>query len=152
MDIFRFLLVSLNIEAILQESTIYRRRGKLSKVVDGLGFGDIYCATIERIKAHGGDKSRLGMGALMWICHAERPLRADELCCALATELGSTDLNAGNIPSIRTLVGCCQGFITPDKQASTVRLIHPTLQRYISAHPDIFSRTHSAMAEACLFI
>ena len=43
---------------------------------------------IERIKAQGGDKSSLGMAALMWISHAERPLRADELCDPLCGHKG----------------------------------------------------------------
>ena len=149
-DIFRFLLVSLNIESILQESTTYRRRERLSKMTEGLGLGEVYRGTIERIKAQGGDKSRLGMEALMWISHAERPLRANELCHALAIELGSMDFNAGNTPSITTLVSCCQGHITVDNEASTVRLIHFTLKEYLSAHPDIFSTPHSTMAEVCL--
>ena len=134
----------------MQESTIHRRRERLSKITDGLGLGDAYNATIERIKAQEGDKSRLGMEALMWISHAERPLRLDELCHALATELGSTDFHTNNIPSITTLVGCCQGLITVDKETSTIRLIHFTLQEYLSANPDIFVRTHSTMAEICL--
>jgi len=117
---------------------------------DGSGLGEVYGATIERIKAQDGDKSRLGMAALMWISHAERPLQADELCHALAVRLGSTDFNTDNVPSISTLVGCCQGLITVDKGASTVRLIHFTLQEYLSSHLDIFSRPHSAMAEICL--
>jgi len=148
--IFRFLLASLNIEAILQESTIHRRRERLSKITDGLGLEDVYGATIERIKAQGGDKSRLGMGALMWISYAEEPLSPDELCHALAIELGSTDFNADNIPSITTLVGCCQGLVTVDKEESNVRLIHFTLREYFSSHPDIFSRHHSRIAEMCL--
>jgi len=146
----RFLLVSLNMDEILHESTIYRRRERLSKMTAGLELGDVYNATIERIKEQDGDKSRLGMAALMWISHAERPLKADEFCYALAVELGSTDFSASNIPSISTLVGSCQGLITMDKETSTVRLIHFTLQEYLSAHPDIFSRPHSAMAEICL--
>ena len=117
---------------------------------NGLELEDVYGATIERIKAQDGDKSRLGMAALMWISDAERPLQADELCHALAVQLGSTDFDVGNIPSISTLVNCCQGLITVDKEASTVRLIHFTLQEYLSAHPDIFSKPHSAMAEICL--
>ena len=146
----RFLLVSLSTDAILHESTISRRREKLSKMMSGLELGDVYGATIERIKAQDGDKSRLGMAALMWISHAERPLRADELCHALAIQLDSTDFDAGNIPSTPTLANCCQGLITVDKEASTVRLIHFTLQEYLSSHPDIFSKPHSAMAEICL--
>ena len=141
--------MSLNIEAILQESTIYRRREQLSKITDGLGLGDAYGATIERIRAQGGGKSRLGLEALMWISYAERPLSADELCTGLAVELGSKDFNAGNIPSMSTVVGCCQGLITVDKEASTVRLIHFTLREYVSAH-GIFTTPHSAMAEKCL--
>jgi len=116
----------------------------------GLGLGDAYCATIERIKAQGGDKPRLGMEALMWISHAERPLSADELCHALAIELGSTKFNGDNVPSMSTLVGCCQGLVTVDEEASTVRLIHFTLQEYLSTSADIFSTPHSTMAEMCL--
>ena len=115
----------------------------------GLGLGAAYGATIERIKAQGGDKSRLGMAALMWISHVERPLGADELCHALAIELGSPEFNADNVPSISTLVGCCQGLITVDEEASAVRLIHFTLQDYLSTF-DIFSAPHSKMAEICL--
>ena len=149
-NVFSFLLVSLSVETIMQESTIYRRRERLRQITGGLGLGDAYGATIERIKAQGGDKSRLGMAALMWISHAERPLRAEELCHALAVELGSSDFNVDNAPSMSTLVGCCQGLITVDKEGSTVRLIHFTLQEYLSIHQDIFGRPHSTMAEICL--
>jgi len=119
-------------------------------MTNGLGLGDVYGATIERIKALGGEKSRLGMEALMWVSHAERPLKAEELCHALAVELGSTNFNSGNVPSMSTLVSCCQGLITVDKEASTVRLVHFTLQEYLSANPDIFSTPHSPIAEICL--
>jgi len=137
-------------DAILNESTIHRRRKRLSKMAEGLELEGVYSGTIERIKAQNGDKSRLGMAALMWISHAERPLRADELCHALAVELGSTNFSAENVPSVSTLIGSCQGLVTVDKEASTMRLIHFTLHEYFSAHPNIFSRPHSAIAEICL--
>jgi len=119
-------------------------------MTNGLELGDVYGTTIKRIKAQDGDKSRLGMTALLWISHTERPLQEDELCYALAVQLGSTEFDVGNIPSMSTLVNCCQGLITVDKEASTVRLIHFTLQEYLSAHLDIFSKPHAAMAEICL--
>ena len=151
-DIFRLRLASLSIEAILREWTIYRRREKLSKMSDGLGLGDVYGTTVERIMAQDRDKARLAMSALMWISHAERPLRADELCHALAVEIGSEDFNVGNVPSITTLVGYSQGLITVDKgkHTSTVRLIHLTVKEYLSARSDIFNRAHAAIAETCL--
>jgi len=116
----RFLLVSLNIDAILQETTLHRRRQKLIAMTDGLGLKDAYGATLDRIKGQGGEKARLGMAALMWVSHAERPLKPDELLHALAIEIGLPDLNSDNIPSIRTLLACCQGLVVIDKEASTV--------------------------------
>ena len=38
----RFLLVSLNIDAILEEVTIYNRREKLEEMTKGKGLGDAY--------------------------------------------------------------------------------------------------------------
>ena len=140
----------MSINAILHESTIHRRRERLNRMTDGLRVGGVYSATIERVATQDGDQSTLGVTALMWISHAERPLRAEELCNTLGVELRSKDFNSNNIPSISTLVSCCQGLITVDNEASAARLIHFTLQEYISAHPDIFTGPHSAMAEICL--
>ena len=146
----RFLLVSLNIDAVLQETTIHRRRQKLNAMTGGLGLGDAYGATLDRIKGQGGERARLGIAALMWTSHSERPLKADELCHALSVEIGSPHLNSDNVPSIGTLLACCQGLITIDKEASIVRLIHYTLQEYLRAHPELFGAAHSTMAETCL--
>src|SRR5437868_4126944 len=148
--ISRFLLASLNVDAILQETTIHRRRQRLSRMTDGLGLGDAYGATLSRIKGQGGEKSRLGLAALMWVSHSERPLKADELRHALAVEIGSSNLDTDNVPSIGTLLACSQGLIVIDKETSMVRLIHFTLQEYLRAHPEHFGTAHSIMAETCL--
>ena len=146
----RFLLVSLDIKAILQETTLYRRREKLDAVTYSLGLGDAYDATIGRIKAQKGDRARLGMAALMWISHSERPLSVDEICHALAVEIGSTDVDADNVPLIRTVLDCCQGLAVVDKRSSNIRLIHFTLKEYLSCHADLFDKPHSGIAETCL--
>ncbi|PWW75910.1 hypothetical protein C7212DRAFT_364042 [Tuber magnatum] len=41
----------------------------------------------------------------------------------MAVELGSSDFDFANIPSMSTLVGCCQGLVAVDKQASTVKAL-----------------------------
>ena len=146
----RFLLVSLNIEAILQETTLHRRREKLGTMKNGLGLGYAYDATIGRIKAQEGVRARLGMETLMWISHSERPLNVDEICHALAVEIGSTDINTNNVPSIRTVLSCCQGLAVVDEGSSTIRLIHFTLKEYLSRHADLFDKPHSNLAETCL--
>ena len=86
----------------------------------------------------------------MWISHSERPLKVPELCHALAVEPGTTDLNLHNVASIRTLLSCTLGLVTVDEQASIVRLVHFTLQEYLSARPNLFITSHSMMAEICL--
>ena len=105
-----------NIEEILRETTMHRRRKKLSAIADTLGLGDAYSVTLARIKAQGAEKARLGMAALMWVSHSQRPLQASELSHALAVEVGSTDLDADNVPSIVTVLSCCQGLVIVDKE------------------------------------
>ena len=144
----RFLLVSLNIKAILQETTLHRRREKLGTMRGGLG--DAYDASVGRVKAQEGDRARLGMDTLMWISHSERPLKVDEICHALAVEIGSSDVNTSNVPSIWTVLGCCQGLAAVDEGSSTIRLIHFTLKEYFSRHSDLFDKPHSKIAETCL--
>jgi len=119
-------------------------------MTDGVGLGGAYGATIERIKAQEGDRARLGMEALMWISHSRWPLNVDEICHALAVEAGSADINAKNVPSIRTLLNCCQGLAVVDKGSSIVRLIHFTLKEHLSRHADLFDSPHAKIAEICL--
>jgi len=94
-------------------------------------------------------RSKLGMDVLMWVSHTERPLHVDELCHALGVE-GSTDLDIRNIPTIETLLACSLGLVTVEKSSSTVRLVHYTLQEYLSYCPNFFLKPHSMIAEVCL--
>ena len=146
----RFLLVSLNIKVILQETTLHRRRERLGEMRNGLGLGDSYDTTIRRIKAQEGDRARLGVDTLMWISHSARPLNVDEICHALAVEIGSAEINTNNVPSIRTVLDSCQGLATVDEGSSTIRLIHFSLKEYFSRHGDFFDGPHSKIAETCL--
>jgi len=151
-DIFgpRFLLASLHIELILRGTTVSRRKKALKAIKDGVGLGDAYSATLEGIKAQDEEKATLAISALTWVCHSERPLQVDELCHALAVEIGENDFDPENVPSMGALLEYCQGLITVDAEASTVRLIHYTVQEYLCNHPILFSKPHSILAETCL--
>jgi len=134
----RFLLVSLSIETILAEPTIYRRKEKLKQISKGQDVGDVYTTTFERIKGQENARSRLGMDAIMWIAYSERPLQPDELCQALGVEVGSKDLKKDSAPTMQTIMNCALGFITVDSSSSTVRLVHFTLQEYILLNHTLF--------------
>jgi len=86
----------------------------------------------------------------MWVSHAERPLHVDELCHALGVEDGSIDLNIQNIPAIETLLACSLGLVTVEKSSSTIRLVHYTLQEFLSHSPNLFVKPNSMIAEVCL--
>ena len=135
---------------ILRGITVAQRRKTLKSIKDGAGLGDAYGVTLDRITAQGEEKTKLAMATLTWVCYSERPLQVDELCHALAVEIGEIDFDAENIPRIGTVLDCCQGLITVDKEASNVRLIHYTAQEYLCSHPGLFSKPHSMLAETCL--
>ena len=137
-------------DAILGQITPHQRRKKLDEMTKGERLGDAYAATISRIKALQGSRSKLGMDVLMWASHAERPLHVDELCHALGVEEGSREWNTQNIPAIETLLECSLGLVTVEKSSSTVRLVHYTLQEYLSHNPNLFPKPHSVIAEVCL--
>jgi len=137
-------------DAILGEVTIRQRRKKLEAMTQGNGLSEAYTATLTRLKAQKGYKSVLGLKALMWVLYSERPLRAEELCHALGVEIGFTDLDLENVPALRTLVASCLGLITVEASSSTVRLVHFTLQEYLSSDPTLFHSPHSEIAEVCL--
>ena len=76
-------------------------------------------------------------------------MQIDELCHALAVEIESTDLDIDNTPSTDTILDSCLGLVIIDKEKSTFRLIHYSLQEYLSDH-NIFPRAHQTLAETCL--
>ena len=107
--------MALYIDAILGEISLAKRRKMLQKVATtGVDLGRVYGQTLQRIRDQEGSRSRLGTEVLMWVSHAERPLRIDELCHALAVEIDSTDLDPENITPQGTVLGSCLGLAVVD--------------------------------------
>ena len=148
--VYRLLLASLNIEAILDGITISQRRKVFQEMARGKGLGDAYTATITRLKAQKGNRPRFGLQALMWVLCSERPLRAEELCHALGVEIGTEELDPENIPALRPLVKSCLGLLIVEASSSTVRLVHFTLQEHLLGDPTLSPSPHSTIAEVCL--
>jgi len=146
----RFLLVSLNIEAILGEVTIGQRRKKLKEMARGNGLSDAYTTTLSRLKAQKKNRAELGLKVLMWVLHSERPLRAEELGHALGVEIGSQDLDPAYVPALQTLLSSCLGLVTLEASSSTLRLVHYTLHDHLLSDPTLFHSPHSTIAEVCL--
>ena len=136
-------------DAILGEITLTRRRRKLDDITNGAGLEDVYTVTLSQMGAQQRNRAKLGIEVLMWVSHSERPLHVDELRHALGVG-GSIDLDGQNIPAIETLLACTLGLIMVEKSSSAVRLVHYTLQEYLSQNLNLFRRPHSMIAEVCL--
>jgi len=86
----------------------------------------------------------------MWLSHSERPLSTSELCYALGVEKETTDLNPQKIPAIETVLSCSLGLVIVDASSRTFRLIHPTLQEYLSNNTDLFHSSRLTISQVCL--
>jgi len=109
----------------------------------------VYSRTLQRIREQEGGRSRLGIEALMWVSHSERPLKIDELRHALAVEPGSMGVDPKNILQQDEVRKICSGLVVIDWETSTFRLIDYTLQEYLSK-PDVLPHVHKTLAERCL--
>jgi len=145
-----FLLVALNTDAILGETSLAKRKKMLKKVsTTGVDLESVYAQTLQRIREQKGDRSRLGVEVLMWVSHAKRPLTIGELCHALAVEIESKDLDPENICPQDAVLASCLGLVVVDEETSIVRLIHYTLQEYLYL-PGVLPDAHEALALKCL--
>ncbi|RPA93327.1 hypothetical protein L873DRAFT_1705983, partial [Choiromyces venosus 120613-1] len=144
------LIVCLNMDTILAEPTIYKRRQALQKMTKDPGLEGAYNSTLDRIREQSGGKCKLGIEALMWISRSRWPLKTEELCHALGVESGAEDVIIDNVPSIEIVLSCTLGLITIDEKEGTVHLLHKTLQEYLDTHSIPFATAHSMMAEICL--
>ena len=115
----------------------------------GVDLDSVYSQTLQQIKEQKGDRPRLGMKVLMWVSHAKRPLRINELRHALAVDVEATDLDPEKIRLQDTILGSCLGLTMVDQKTSIVRLIHDTLQEYLS-RPRILCGVHKILGETCL--
>ena len=147
---YRFLLVSLSIDAILAELTTSKRRKKLEEMARGNGLSDAYTGALKRLKEQGRNESELGMNVLMWVLHSERPLHAEELRHALGVEMESEDLDHENLHDIQVVLSSCLGLVTVEASSSIVRLVHFTLHEYLKDNQTLFQSPHSKIAEVCL--
>ena len=82
----------------------------------GVDLDCVYAQTLQRIRDQNGSRSKLGMEVLMWVSHAEWPLRIDELRHALAVETGATDFDLENVPPQDAVLGSCLGLAVVDKE------------------------------------
>ena len=127
----RFLLPVLQLQGVLEAMTKSEVKATLSSLSADLG--QAFENTIHRIEDEPRNRRRVATEALMWVSHARRPLHVDELCHALATKLGDTELDQDDLLPPRAIVESCSGLLVLDDESSTIRLVHYTLKDFLQS-------------------
>ncbi|KAK0451245.1 uncharacterized protein EV420DRAFT_1646320 [Desarmillaria tabescens] len=96
------------------------------------------------------DQKALAYRVFGWIAFAARPLNVSELQHALAIELGTKQLDLGNIIDEDILINLCAGFVVIDGNRD-IRFVHYTTQEYFILHRDeLFRNIHEKITRTCL--
>ncbi|KFY95418.1 hypothetical protein V498_03373 [Pseudogymnoascus sp. VKM F-4517 (FW-2822)] len=126
-----FLLAQLYVDSLLDKRTIQQAKNTLQTLRKGAQSLDrAYGEAIVRIEGQLPGDTSLAKKALSWITYAQKPLTAQELCCAIAIEPGETELNPDAVPDIDDILSVCAGLVMVDTERKIVRLVHYTTQEY----------------------
>jgi hypothetical protein len=114
-------------------------------------LGHAYKEAIERINGQKLGLKKLAMKVLSWITCTKRPLTTSELQHALATKVGKSELDRGDLPHIRDIVAVCLGLVTVDEESSIIRLVHYTTQEYFErTQNQWFSSAETDITKICV--
>ncbi|KAI5816207.1 hypothetical protein BZA77DRAFT_344472 [Pyronema omphalodes] len=130
-----FLLPALQIETVLDEPTIRKRREALKCMPRELY--DAFGITLDRIRAQKKSMSSLAMKVLKWIFLFTGPLWLEE----------------DNFVEPQFILDCCLGLVIVDESTSTVRLVHKSLQDYFQDQYNeglLFNEGHMEIASICM--
>ncbi|KAL7800620.1 ankyrin repeat-containing domain protein [Trichoderma afarasin] len=110
---------------------------------------EAYDKSMERIQQLKGDLPCDGLLILSWIVKAKRQMKLAELQEALAVELGSSELNSDNIPTVEHITEACASLVVIE--GDTLELVHYTAQEYFE-HPNNkwMQKAHENIMQICM--
>ena len=79
-------------------------------------------------------RAHLAWKTLTWLTFARESLDPERLQEALSIQPESTGPDPDFVPSMSCILECCLGLVVIDEHASTVRLVHFSLQEYLETH------------------
>jgi hypothetical protein len=145
------LLPALQIDAVLDKPTIRKRREALKEMPRALYYA--FGVTIERIQSQKPDTAKQAMDALKWIFIARESLTLEELSHALAVEPNDKELDCDNFVGLQFLLECYLGLVVIDEYTSSVRLVHKSLEDYLTTQYNeglLFQEGHFEISRICL--
>jgi hypothetical protein len=141
----RFLLAHLHLEMLSEQNTRRAVRTKAENLPSGLY--DTYDDVIERISQQCQPNADLAFKVLSWVTYARRPLKPEELQCAVAITNGMTSLDDDDLTDVEDLLSFCAGIVIIDRESEVVRLVHYTTQGFLE---DLLTDRKVDVPRACL--
>ena len=115
------------------------------------GIDKTYSEAWHRVCTQSPQQAELGKRILLWIIHATRPLKVQELRYALAIEDNDEEIDPDGLLDVATLTSFCAGLVIIDKQRGLFSLVHPTTQEYFDKHKGgLFPVAHENIAATCI--
>ena len=112
---------------------------------------DTYTEAWNRVRSQRSQQAELGKRILLWVLHAVRPLRMQELRYALGVEEGDEELDSEGLIDPAALTSFCAGLVVINEQSSLVSLVHPTTQEFFNERrADLFPHAQEEMAWVCV--
>ncbi|CAF9938308.1 MAG: hypothetical protein HETSPECPRED_001028 [Heterodermia speciosa] len=144
-----FLLARLYMDILVHLPTKRAVRKALKTLPESVN--DTYTEAWNRVRAQRSQQAELGKRILLWVVHAERPLRVQELRYALGVEEGDEELDSEGLIDPAALTSFCAGLVIINEQRSLVSLVHPTTQEFFSERKaDFFPHGQEEMAWVCV--
>ncbi|KAL8704280.1 MAG: hypothetical protein Q9201_002559 [Fulgogasparrea decipioides] len=144
-----FLLADLHINSLAREDN---RRG-LFKALKTLPaeIKETYQQILLRIESQDSQKLKRANEVLLWLTHAQRPLRVPELRHALSVELDDQEFIEDGLPDLSSLLSACCGLVVVDSTNDIIRLTHYTAAEFFETiKQQRYPSGHTAMAAVCL--
>lgn len=144
-----FLLPSLHVRNILDQPT----RADVKQALKHLSadLTTVFSSTLERMQNLSGKRRKVAFNTMMWISHAKRPLKVDELQHALSVRFEENDVDRDNFSSLRSILDYCCGLVEVDKDSNIIRLVHISLEEYLqSQEHDLFQNADLTIVRTSL--
>jgi ankyrin repeat domain-containing protein 50 len=136
----RFLLASLHIQNILQQTTKRRLLDAIRSIKFDLSL--VYMNMLQRINP-------LGLKLLQWVLYAWRPLTLEELRYAVAIDPAMTDIDPDLDLPPYSFTDSTFGLLSVDNDSKLVRFSHSTVRHYLTHHAELYFPSRHALLAQC---
>ncbi len=125
-----FLLTQLQMDSLVNQTSARHVFEALQSLPEKLN--ETFSDAIDRIKSQSQEYWQLARQVISWIFYAKRPLKVSELRAILAVGPEDTKFDPSGLHERDLILEVCCGLVFIDEQDETIRLVHYSLQEYLT--------------------